>query len=326
MSHALPPVPDGRTLPRFSGIRTFMRLPQASAGGRVDVAIAGIPFDTATSFRPGARFAPEAIRAASALLRPYHPAHGVDVLAELAVADYGDLPIAPGDVQRTYDLVQAALEPLVNAGAMPLVLGGDHSITLAELRALAQRHGPLALVQFDAHADTWDEYFGSPYFHGTTFRRAAEEGVVDPARSVQIGMRGSLYSPGDRALSTDLGFQVIDGDELARLSPAELASAVRSRVGGAPAFLSFDVDFVDPAFAPGTGTPEIAGPSSREAVAYVRALRGLSLVGADCVELSPPYDGAGQQTALLAAGVVWELLALRAAGSAGGGNERGRQT
>jgi agmatinase len=193
-------------------------------------------------------------------------------------------------------------------------MGGDHSITLAELRALGPRHGPLALVQLDAHADTWEEYFGQRYFHGTTFKRAVEEGLLDPAASVQAGMRGSVYAAGDLDGARELGFAVVPSEELRALGPERYGELVRERVGDRPVFLSFDVDFLDPAFAPGTGTPEIAGFSTAEAVAFLRALRGIRLAGCDVVEVSPPYDGPGQQTALAAANVLWELLALRAVG------------
>lgn len=303
---------DGQQSPRFAGIRTFMRLPHVAEPAGIDVAVVGVPFDTATSFRSGARFGPEAIRAISGLLRPYHPVQDVDIFGRLACVDWGDLPIVPGNVTRTYDLVAEGLAPLVEHDVFPLVLGGDHSITLAELRALAARHGPLSLIQFDSHADTWDEYFGERYTHGTTFRRAAEEGLIAPERSLQLGMRGSLYERSDRDIAADLGFQVVAIDELRSLGPEGLAELARERVGDAPAFLSFDVDFVDPAFAPGTGTPEVGGPTSAQALAYLRALGGVHLVGCDCVEVSPPYDSPGQPTALLAATVGWEVLALQA--------------
>src|SRR5947209_6857688 len=188
---------DARVMPRFAGIRTFMRAPHTTDLSDVDAAVYGIPFDTATSSRTGPRFGPAAIRSASALLRPYNPALGVNVVEALSIVDYGDVPVSPGDVERTYGQVEEALAALVGAGVFPLAMGGDHSVTLAELRVLARRHGPLALVQLDAHADTWDEYFGQRYFHGTTFKRAAEEGLLDPAASVQAGMRGSVYAAGD---------------------------------------------------------------------------------------------------------------------------------
>jgi agmatinase len=289
-----------------------MRAPHVTDLAGVDAAIYGIPFDTATTYRTGARFGPEAIRSASALLRPYHPAHDVDIFDVLSGIDYGDLPISPGDIERTYGQVEAGLAPLLEAGALPLVLGGDHSITLAELRALARRYGPLALVQLDSHTDTWDEYFGQRYFHGTTFRRAAEEGLVDPDRSTQAGMRGSLYGREDLAGAEELGFRVVPADELRELGPERLGAEVRERASDGPIFFSFDIDFVDPAYAPGTGTPEVGGFTSAETLACVRALSGVYLVGFDCVEVSPPYDSPGQQTALLAANVVWEVIALYA--------------
>jgi agmatinase len=279
----------------------------------VDAAVYGIPFDTATTYRTGTRFGPEAIRSASALLRPYNPALGVNVVEALSIVDYGDLPVSPGDTQRTYGQVENALAPLVEADVFPLALGGDHSVTLAELRVLARRHGPLALVQLDAHGDTWDEYFGQRYFHGTTFKRALEEELLDAKASIQAGLRGSLYGAEDLESARELGFAVIPCDQLRTLGPGGFASLVATRIGARPVFLSFDVDVLDPAFAPGTGTPEVGGLSTAEALGVVRALRGIQLAGADVVEVSPPYDGPGQQTALAAANVAYELLSLRAA-------------
>jgi agmatinase len=302
---------DAQVIPRFAGIRTFMRAPHVTDLTGVDVAVYGIPYDTATSYRTGSRFGPEAIRSASALIRPYHPAHDVNVVEALSIVDYGDLPVSPGDTERTYGQVEEALGPIVDAGVFPAALGGDHSITLPELRVLARKHGPLALVLLDAHADTWEQYFGQRYFHGTTFKRAAEEGIVDAGASLQAGMRGSVYAAEDLQGARDLGFTVLTNDELRALSPQQYAELVRTKVGERPVFLSFDIDFLDPAFAPGTGTPEIAGFSTAEAVGFLRALRGINLVGCDVVEVSPSYDGPGQQTALAAANVLWELLALR---------------
>jgi len=303
---------DAQVMPRFAGIRTFMRAPHTTDLAGVDAAVYGIPFDTATSYRTGPRFGPEAIRSASALLRPYNPALRVNVVDALSIADYGDVPVSPGDTERTYGQVEEALAPLVDAGVFPLALGGDHSVTLAELRALAHRHGPLALVQLDAHGDTWEEYFGQRYFHGTTFKRALEEGLIDPAASVQAGLRGSLYGAEDIDSARELGFTVLSCDELRELGPAGYGELVRDRVGTRPVFLSFDIDVLDPTFAPGTGTPEVGGLSTAEALSCLRALRGIDLAGADVVEVSPPYDGAGQQTALAAANVAYELLSLRA--------------
>jgi agmatinase len=312
---------DAKEIPRFAGIRTFMRAPHTTDLAGVDAAVYGIPFDTATSFRTGTRFGPEAIRSASALLRPYNPALGVNVVDTLSIVDYGDVPVSPGDTERTYGQIEEALTPLVAAGVFPLALGGDHSITLAELRVLAREHGPISLVQLDAHGDTWDEYFGQRFFHGTTFLRAFEEKLIDPAASVQAGLRGSLYGPDDLDSARALGFAVLPCDQLRTLEPGGYASIVRERVGRRPVFLSFDIDVLDPAFAPGTGTPEVGGLSTAEALAFVRALAGIDLVGADVVEVSPAYDGPGQQTALAAANVAYELLSLRALATGRGSAE-----
>jgi agmatinase len=303
---------DARVYPRFSGIKTFMRLPHVVDAAGVDAAVVGVPFDTATSFRTGARFGPEGIRSASALLRPYHPTLDVDLIDTISIVDYGDLAIAPGDTEATYRQIEAGLAPLVDAGVFTVVLGGDHSITLAELRAHARRHGPLALVHLDSHTDTWEEYFGQRYFHGTPFKRAVEEGLLEPGASLQAGMRGSLYAASDLDDARALGFTVVPSEELRALGPDGYARAVRELVGDRPVFLSFDIDFLDPAFAPGTGTPEVAGFSTAEALGFLRALRGLALVGCDVVEVSPPYDGPGQPTALAAANVAHDLLALYA--------------
>jgi agmatinase len=301
-------------IPRFAGIRTFMRAPHVTDLAGVDAVVYGIPFDTATSYRSGPRFGPEAIRSASALIRPYNPALGVNVIDALSLVDYGDVPVSPGDTERTYGQVEMALAPIVDAGIFPVALGGDHSITLAELRALARRYGPLALVQLDSHGDTWEQYFGQKFFHGTTFKRAVEEGVVDASASVQAGMRGSLYGAEDIDVAKELGFTVLTTDELRDLGAASYGKLVFDTVGDRPVFMSFDIDFLDPAFAPGTGTPEVGGFSTAEALAFLRALRGLKLAGCDVVEVSPPYDGPGLQTALAAANVVYDLLSLRAIG------------
>jgi agmatinase len=303
---------DAQVIPRFAGIRTYMRAPHVTELAGVDAVVYGIPFDTATSYRTGARFGPEAIRSASALIRPYNPALAVNVVEALSLVDYGDVPVSPGDTERTYAQIEEALAPIVDAGIFPAALGGDHSITLAELRALARRYGPLALVQLDSHGDTWEQYFGQKFFHGTTFKRAVEEGVVDAKVSVQAGMRGSLYGAEDIDAARDLGFTVLTTDELRDLGADGYGKLVLDTVGDRPVFLSFDIDFLDPAFAPGTGTPEVGGFSTAEALSFLRALRGVKLAGCDVVEVSPPYDGPGMQTALAAANVVYDLLSLRA--------------
>jgi agmatinase len=303
---------DAQLIPRFSGIRTFMRAPHVTDLRGVDAVVYGIPFDTATSYRTGPRFGPEAIRSASALIRPYNPAFDVDVADSLSIVDYGDLPVSPGDTERSYAQIEEALAPIVDAGIFVAAMGGDHSITLAELRALARKYGPLALVQLDSHGDTWEQYFGQRYFHGTTFKRAVEEELLDPSASVQAGMRGSLYGASDIEVARELGFSVIAADELRALGPERYGEVVRQTVGSRPVFLSFDIDFLDPAFAPGTGTPEVGGFSTAEALALLRSLRGIGLAGCDVVEVSPPYDGPGNVTALAAANLLYELLSLRA--------------
>jgi agmatinase len=296
--------------PRFSGIRTFARRPHRTELDGLDVAVVGVPFDTGTSFRPGARFGPEAIRSASVLLRDYDPVTDVDVLGSLSIVDRGDVVSPPGDAERGVGEIADGLEPVPAAGVVPLVLGGDHLIALAELRALAAAHGPPALVLLDSHPDTWDSYGGQRYFHGTPFRRAVEEGVIDPSRSLMAGMKGSLYSKQDLEDARELGFELIPWPELRELGAEAFGERARERVGEGAALLSFDVDFVDPAFAPATGTPEVGGPSSWEALEFVRVLTDIDFRGFDVVEVSPPYDGPGQQTALLAANVAYAMLGL----------------
>ncbi len=295
--------------PRFSGVRTFMRLPNVQDLDNSDAAIVGAPFDTGASFRAGARFGPEGIRSVSHLLRPYNPSQGVSIFEHLSVIDYGDVPVVPGFIEESYKRITEGLEEVHRAEVVPIVLGGDHSIALAELRAAAAVHGPLALVQFDSHADTWDAYFGKSYNHGTVFRRAVEERLVKPENSIQVGMRGSLYDFGDLKASRELGFDLLSTDEIREIGIPESIARVRERVGDARAYVSFDVDFADPAFAPGTGTPEIGGFTSREAQEFVRGLAGIEIVGCDVVEVYPPYDPA-QITSLLAASVAYEFLSL----------------
>ena len=298
--------------PRYTGIRTFARLPHVTETAGVDVAVVGAPFDTATSYRPGARFGPEGIRAGSTLLRPYHPAMGIEVWGSQTVVDWGDIGLTPGNAERTVEQIAIALQPLLQADIVPLVLGGDHLVALGELRAHAAMHGPVALVLLDAHADTWDAYYGERLFHGTVFRRALEEGLLRAERSLLAGMRGPLYSAKDLGAAREMGFELITGDELRAMPLGEYGERVRTRVGDAPAFLSFDIDVIDPAFAPATGTPEVAGLLPHEALVLLRSLAGMRFVGYDVVEVSPVYDGPGQTTAMLAANIAYELLALSA--------------
>jgi agmatinase len=288
-----------------------MRLPHVRDLEGVDVAIVGIPTDGAVVYRTGARFGPEGIRSVSVMLRNYNPLLGVDVVDKLSLVDYGDVPTVPGSTADSLARSAAAIEEIAGAGVTTLCLGGDHTVLLAELRALAAVHGPLALVQFDSHHDLWDEYFGQKLFHGSVVRRAVEEGLIDTSRSIQAGLRGSLTSAEEAAYPADFGIDALTYEELAALGPGGFSERARNRVGSGPCFLSFDVDFVDPAYAPGTGTPEVGGPSSRDALTYVRSLAGLDFRGFDCVEVSPPFDPAGV-TAYVAANACFEMLSLLA--------------
>jgi agmatinase len=314
-----------RDAPRYTGVRTFagQRLVTLSEAARADVraAVVGVPFDTATSWRTGARFGPEAIRSASTLLRPWHPLHEVRAL-DAGVVDAGDVAITPGNAQRSAEQVAAALGPLCAAGTVPVVLGGDHSVALGELRAHAAAHGPVALALLDAHADTWQDYYGERYFHGTVIRRAADEGVLDPTRSLIAGLRGSLYDARDLDEARELGLELIAIEQLRELSPQDFAARVRDRAGEAPLVLGVDIDVADPSVAPGTGTPEVGGLSASELVALLRALAGIAAVGFDVVEVCPPYDAAAQITSLLAANIAYEMLALAALAARADGSKR----
>lgn len=302
-------MPDATQNPRFTGLRSFMRLPSPSDSGVPDAAIVGIPFDTAASFRPGQRFGPSAVRDISVLLRPSNQFHGINAFQGLSVVDAGDVAAIPGNIEETYKRIEARWTELLAHGTIPIGIGGDHSVTLGELRAIAKRHGPVALVQLDAHCDTWDNYWGLQYTHGTPFRRAMEEGLLKAGRSIQVGMRGSEYAPGDLDESRRMGFEVITTPQMLRHKPSEVAAMIKDRVGDGPAFLTFDVDFFDPAYAPGTGTPEIGGPTSAFGLEIVQHLTGLHFAGFDTVEVLPAFDNA-QTTALLAATLVFEFLAL----------------
>jgi agmatinase len=269
-----------------------------------------MPWDGGTSFRAGARFGPEAIRSASGMIRTYNPVQRVQVFGALSTIDYGDSPTAPGYIEETLKRVEEFVRPIADAGVVGVGMGGDHSVALAELRALAAVHGPMGLMHFDSHTDLWERYNELPLSHGTMFRRAIEEGLLDPARVLQAGMRGSLYSAADEDIPSSLGVETIPWVELSLLGPAELSERVRARLGTGAAFLSLDVDFVDVAFCPGTGTPEVGGPTSFEALSYLRALTGINFVGFDVVEVAPAYDGPGQITALFAANAIFEMLSL----------------
>jgi agmatinase len=313
---------DALRSPRFAGIRTFARLPTVEEVGldRVDVAILGVPFDAGASFRVGARFGPAAVRDASILLRPYHEPLDVEVFAACQFADAGDAPASPLDIAEGHDAIEASARQLHAAGARVLGIGGDHSIALPLMRAAAETHGALSLIQLDAHSDTWDEYFGKPVSHGTIMRRAVEEGIVDAGKSTQIGIRGPLYGRGDLGAARDLGFELVTTRSLLEAGIGPTIAAAVERAGGAAveraggaAYVSVDIDVLDPAFAPGTGTPEPGGLQTRELQALLRGLAPLArrLAAADVVEVSPPYDHAAI-TASAAAAAAYELCGLMA--------------
>ena len=300
--------------PRFAQPATFMRLPHVTDPKGLDVAIVGVPFDGGTSYRPGSRYGPREIRNQSSLIRPYGFFQKVSPFDRLNVADAGDIDAAPVSIEKCYEAVEARIGDIADAGARPIVIGGDHSISLPVLRALAKRHGPVALVQFDAHIDTWDEYFGGKYFHGTPFRRAIEERLVDGRRFVQVGIRGPMFGEHDFDFHREHGITVIDIEQVKDRGVAWVVAEIR-RIATGPAYMTFDIDGVDPAFAPGTGTPEVGGLTSHEAQRLVRGLGALSLVGGDIVEVSPLYDGPGQITAVLASNLMFELLCAMACGT-----------
>jgi agmatinase len=295
--------------PRFAQPATFMRLPHVTDPAGLDVAIVGVPFDGGTSYRSGARLGPREIRAQSSLIRPYSYFQKVAPFDRLRIADVGDVDAPPVGIEKCYAAVEEAIGKLVTGGAVPLVVGGDHSISLPVLRAVARKYGPVALVQFDAHLDTWDDYFGSKYFHGTPFRRAIEEGLVRHGRFVQVGIRGPMYGEEDFEFHREHGITLIDIDRIKADGVDRTVEAIRRVIDG-PTYVTFDIDGIDPAYAPGTGTPEVGGLTSHEAQRLLRGLSGLSIVGCDVVEVAPQFDGPGQITAVLAANLMFELLCV----------------
>ena len=301
---------SGTVIPRFAGPSTFARLPELRDVSHCDVAIVGIPFDAGTSYRPGARFGPQAIRQASRHLRTqYHPAYDTEPFAEQQVADAGDISCNPYNIEKAVLEIQKGATELLGKVDRIISLGGDHTIALPLLRAVNHYHGPVALVHFDAHLDTWDTYYGAPYTHGTPFRRAAEEKLFLESASMHVGIRGPLYSRDDLKNDKELGFKVIHCDEFQSEGIDHVVKRIRDRVGDNPMYLSIDIDVLDPAHAPGTGTPEIAGMSSRELVGVLRGLAGLDIISADVVEVSPAYDHA-ELTSLSAATTVFEITNL----------------
>jgi agmatinase len=300
---------DASLVPRYAGISTFARLPERRDVDGFDIAVVGVPFDSGVSYRPGARFGPSHIRAGSRLLRPYNPELSVSPFGARQVVDAGDIAVNPFDIRAALAGVDAGVRELTGSGGRVLVLGGDHTITLALLRVLADRHGPLAVLHFDAHLDTWDTYFGEPYTHGTPFRRASEEGLLDRDHCLHIGIRGPLYSTRDLPDTADLGFETISCVELETLGVAGTVERMRGRLGDGPVYVSVDIDVLDPAHAPGTGTPEAGGMTSRELLGVLRGLAGADVVSADIVEVAPAYDHA-EITAIAAAHVGYELLSV----------------
>ncbi len=298
---------DSQESPRFSGIKTFMRMEYVKTTENIDFAVVGIPFDSAASYRVGTRFGPSAIRDISSLTKPYNPVLGVDIFEYCSGVDYGDVKTVPGYIEDSYEEIENGLLPLFQAGVVPISMGGDHSVTLPELRACAKANGPVALIHFDSHYDTWEEYFGKPYNHGTPFRHAANEKIIDTSKSIQVGLRGGLYTKEDTKMSPDLGFQVLTAVDCHKMGNEEIIRQIKNRVGDSKAFLTFDVDFLDPAYAPGTGTPEIGGFTTADALEIIRGLKDLNIVGYDVVEVAPQYDH-GQITALAAANLMVEFM------------------
>ena len=301
---------SGKIIPRYAGPSTFARLPEIRDVDKCDLAILGIPFDGGTSYRPGARFGPGAIRQASRHLRTqYHPAYDTEPFSTIQVADAGDVPCNPYNIEEAVQSVHEYAREILNSTGAIISLGGDHTIALPLLRAMNEKHGPVALVHFDAHLDTWDTYFGAPYTHGTPFRRAAEEGLFRDDASMHVGIRGPLYSRTDLIEDEEFGFKVVHCDEFQNHGVEHVIKRIRDRVGDHPLYLSIDIDVLDPAHAPGTGTPEIAGMTSREMLSVLRGLQGLNLISADVVEVAPAYDHA-ELTALAAATICYELINL----------------
>jgi guanidinobutyrase len=300
---------SGNDLARFSGPGSFMRLPQVSKLNGLDVAILGIPMDIGTSWRSGTRFGPRQIRDQSAMIRPYNMATGAAPFDCLQVADIGDLAINTFSLSDSIRIISDSYVAILKQNVIPVAMGGDHSITLAILRAIARKHGPVALVQFDAHADVNDEMFGEKETHGTVFRRAYEEGLIQPDKTYQIGLRGTGYAATDFTEAQGWGFQQFPAHELWGKPLNDLGAEIRRDIGERPTYVTYDIDSLDPAFAPGTGTPEIGGLSTPQALQLIRALAGVNIVGCDLVEVSPPYDPSGN-TGLTGANLLYELLCV----------------
>ena len=303
---------DATQMPRYGGIATFAHLPQINEVTDVDVAIVGVPFDSGVSYRPGARFGPNHVRESSRLLRPYNPAANVSPFATQQVVDAGDIAANPFDIEEAISSIHKSYDQLLERAKRVVTIGGDHTITLPILRSLKAKHGPISVVHFDAHLDTWDSYFGADYTHGTTFRRASEEGLLDPEGCMHIGIRGPLYAAKDLTDDKALGFQIFSSVEFQDLGVAAAIEKMKARVGKRPMYVSIDIDVLDPAHAPGTGTPEAGGLTSRELLSLLRATAGMNVVGADIVEVAPAYDHA-QITGIAASHAMYELISAFAA-------------
>ena len=301
---------DGLKVPRYAGLTTFARLPRLEDVDDYDVAVVGVPWDSGVTYRPGARFGPSAIRQASRLLRPYNPALDAQPFRDAQVVDAGDVAANPFDIARAIDETREGLAALITPAGRPVLsLGGDHTMALPALQAMHGVHGPLALVHFDAHLDTWNTYFDAPYTHGTPFRRASEQGLIVKGSSAHVGIRGSLYDRQDLLDDEELGFTIVHCRDIDRIGVDGIVERVVERVGDHPVYVSIDIDVLDPAFAPATGTPEAGGMTSRELLGVLRAMRELKLVGADIVEVSPVYDHA-EVTAVAAANIAYELVTI----------------
>lgn len=301
----------GNDMARFAGPATMMRLPTQPDAAGLDACFVGVPIDIGTSNRSGTRHGPRQIRAESCMLRPYNMATGAAPFDRLQVADIGDVPINTFDLKKTIDIITASYGEILKHNCIPLTLGGDHTLTYPILRAMKEKHGPVALIHVDAHADINDEMFGEKIAHGTPFRRAVDDGLLLNDKVFQIGLRGTGYSPEDFDWSRDQGFTVVPAEECWHQSLTPLMEKVRATIGDAPCYLSYDIDSLDPAFAPGTGTPEVGGPTSAQTLDMIRAAQGLNFIGADLVEVSPPFDNGGI-TSWLGASVMFEMLCLMA--------------
>jgi agmatinase len=298
---------DTTKVPRYAGPATFALLPEIDDVSDVEIAIVGIPFDTGVSYRPGARFGPSHVRESSRLLRPYNPAVNVSPFEKHQVADAGDFTVNPFDINEAIIEIERSSRELHERAKRVISIGGDHTIALPLLRAMAAKHGPISVVHFDAHLDTWDTYFGAPYTHGTPFRRASEEGLIDREGSMHVGVRGPLYSSSDLDEDADLGFEIFSATEFDDIGVKGAIEKIGARVLDRPMYVSIDIDVLDPANAPGTGTPEAGGLTSRELLAVIRSFAGRNLVGADVVEVAPAYDHA-QITGIAASHAIFELL------------------